>query len=112
MNRLPLRWIALLYGHLDLSLAASSGILEARDVIKMIMAGADAAMLCSTLLKNGIGRAAVILSDMEKWMGDHGYDFITRMKGIMSQKSCPAPEAFERANYMKVLGDYKGETTV
>jgi len=111
MHRLPLRWIAILYGQLKMSLAATGGVLEAQDAVKMIMAGADAVMVCSTLLKNGIGYAATLLADMEKWMTDHGYASVSSMKGIMSQKSCPAPELFERANYLKVLGDYKGETT-
>jgi len=104
--RLPLRWIAILYGKVRASLAATSGIHTGEDVIKAVMAGADSAMVCSALLKNGIGHVSAILKDVESWMDAHEYDSVEEMKGIMSQKKCPHPEAFERANYMKVLGSY------
>ena len=111
-SRLPLRWIAILYGQLTANLAATSGIHAARDVIKMIMAGADVTMVCSVLLTKGIDHAAQILKEVEEWLKAHGHDSISKIKGVMSQQSCPDPEAFERANYMKVLRDYKGETTI
>ncbi len=112
MTRLPLRWIAILHGQVKTSLAATSGILEARDVVKLLMAGADVTMVCSALLTKGIPYAAEILKDLEQWVQAHDYDSVAKIKGIMSQKSCPNPDAFERANYMKVLQDYKGEVTV
>ncbi len=101
--RLPLRWIAILHGHLKMSLAATSGVHSAQDALKMIMVGADATMLCSVLLKHGIDHVDVILEDMRQWMQEHGYESIQQMKGSLSQKSCPNPEAFERANYMRAL---------
>jgi len=104
--RLPLRWIAILYGRLQVSLAATSGIHNSEDVIKMLMAGADVTMLCSTLLKNGLGRMTQIEKEMVKWMEEHEYTSVGQMKGSMSQKSCPHPSAFERANYMKALKSY------
>jgi dihydroorotate dehydrogenase (fumarate) len=104
--RLPLRWIAILHGRIEASLAATSGIHTAEDVIKMLMAGADVTMLCSTLLKNGIGQIRKIESDLVRWMEEHEYDSVSLMKGSMSQKSCPHPAAFERANYMKALKSY------
>jgi dihydroorotate dehydrogenase (fumarate) len=104
--RLPLRWIAILYGRLPVSLAATSGIHNAEDVIKMLMAGADVTMLCSTLLKNGLGRMTEIEKEMVQWMEEHEYTSVGQMKGSMSQKSCPHPSAFERANYMKALKSY------
>jgi len=106
--RLPLRWIAILYGKLNASLAATSGIHNAQDVLKMIMAGADVTMLCSTLLKNGIDYTSDLLKDIEEWMSIHEYESIAQMKGSMSQQSCPDPDLFERANYMKVLQSYQG----
>ena len=104
--RLPLRWIAILYGRLQVSLAATSGIHTSEDVIKMLMVGADVTMLCSTLLKNGLGRMKQIEEEMVKWMEEHEYTSVGQMKGSMSHKSCPHPSAFERANYMKALKSY------
>jgi dihydroorotate dehydrogenase (fumarate) len=105
--RLPLRWIAILHSHVKASLAATSGIHSQEDVIKVIMAGADVAMIASELLKNGVGRVKEIVSGMEKWMNDNDYKSVSMMKGSMSQKSCAEPAAFERANYMKMLQSYK-----
>jgi dihydroorotate dehydrogenase (fumarate) len=105
--RLPLRWIAILYGKIKASLAATSGIHKTEDVIKVIMAGADVANLCSELFANGIDRISVMLKELEKWMTDNEYDSISTMKGSMSQKSVAEPSAFERANYMKALNSYK-----
>jgi dihydroorotate dehydrogenase (fumarate) len=104
--RLPLRWLAILYGQVKASLAATSGIHTAEDVVKAVMAGADVAMLCSVLLKNGMGHTAKILKELEAWMQAHDYESVKEMKGIMSQQKCAHPEAFERANYMKVLNSY------
>ena len=104
--RLPLRWIAILHGRLQVSFAATSGIHNSEDVIKMLMVGADVTMLCSTLLKNGLGRMKQIEEELVKWMEDHEYTSVSQMKGSMSQKSCPHPSAFERANYMKALKSY------
>lgn len=104
--RLPLRWIAILYSRINASLAATSGIHEAEDVVKVIMAGADVAMMCSVLLKNGPEHAAKVLKDLEAWMEKNEYDSIESMKGILSQKKCAHPESYERANYMKVLNSY------
>lgn len=105
--RLPMRWVAILYGHLKCSLAATGGVHSSQDVLKMVMAGADVTMLCSSLLKNGIGRVSEILKGMNEWMETHEYSSLNQMRGSMSQKSCANPEAFERANYMKVLQSYK-----
>lgn len=104
--RLPLRWIAILYGHLKCDLAATSGIHNAQDVLKMLMAGANATMLCSTLLKNGPQYMQQILTEMTQWMQEREYESVQQMQGSMSQKSCPNPQAFERANYIKVLESY------
>lgn len=104
--RMPLRWIAILYGRIQADLALTSGVHTATDVLKAMMAGASAAMLASELLQNGLGRVSEILSDLENWMESHEYDSIVQMKGSMSQLAIAEPAAFERANYMKVLSSY------
>jgi len=104
--RLPLRWIAILYGRLTADFALTSGVHSAEDVIKAVMAGASVAMTASELLKNGVGRIPEILSDLQVWMGEHEYKSIQQMKGSMSQQAVANPEQFERANYMKVLNSY------
>jgi dihydroorotate dehydrogenase (fumarate) len=105
--RLPLRWVAILYGKVKASLAATSGIHTADDVLKMLMAGADVTMMASALLKNGSQRITEILTQMNQWMLEHEYVSVAQMKGSMSQKSVADPSAYERANYMKVLQAYK-----
>jgi len=105
--RVPLRWIAILHGQVEASLAATSGVHEAEDALKMLMAGADVTMVCSTLLKKGMEHAGQILRDMEEWMEENEYDSVAQMKGSMSQKSAGDPAAFERANYMKALRSYR-----
>jgi len=104
--RLPLRWIAILYGRVGASLAATTGVASGRDVIKLVMAGADVTQVCSVLLRRGIGELSVMLGDMQAWMREHEYESLTQMKGSMSQKSVADPAAFERANYMKTLNSY------
>lgn len=104
--RLPLRWIATLYGRVKADLAATSGIHTAQDVIKMLMVGADITMLCSILLRNGIKHIRVIEQGICEWMEEHGYESVKQMQGSMSQKNCEDPSAFERAQYMRGLLTY------
>ena len=104
--RLPLRWVAILYGKIKANMAATSGIHTSDDVLKMIMAGADVTMLCAVLFQHGISKITGILEGVERWMEDHEYESIEQMKGSMSHKSVPEPAAFERANYMRVLKSY------
>ena len=105
--RLPLRWIAILYGRIRASMALTSGVHSAGDVIKAVMVGADVANVCSVLLERGIGAITELLDGMIAWMEEHEYESVAQMKGSMSHRSCPEPAAFERANYMKVLNSYK-----
>lgn len=105
--RLPLRWIAILYGRLKASLAATSGIHTADDVVKMLMAGANVTMMCSALLKHGPNHVKEVLGALDRWMVDHEYVSVKQMQGSMSQKSVADPSAFERANYMKSLQSYR-----
>jgi len=104
--RLPMRWIALLHGRINASLAATSGIHRATDALKMLMAGADVTMLCSVLLRRGIDHIRVIEREMLEWMEEHEYESVEQLKGSMSQKNCPDPPAFERAQYMRALETY------
>jgi len=105
--RLPLRWISILYGKISADLALTTGVHTATDVIKSMMAGAKVAMIASELLKNGYQRIPDILATMQAWMEAHEYVSIQQMQGSMSQQSVKEPAAFERANYMKVLGSYR-----
>ncbi len=101
--RLPLTWVGILFGRLKASLAATSGVHSAEDVIKLLMVGADVTMLCSTLLRNGVGHLKVIEQGIEEWMEKHEYESVDQMKGSMSQKRCADPSAFERAQYMRAV---------
>ncbi|MBI4732753.1 MAG: dihydroorotate dehydrogenase-like protein [Chloroflexi bacterium] len=105
--RLPLRWVAILYGQIKADLALTSGVHTAEDVLKSMMAGASVAMLASALLQKGIRHAAQILADMETWMNEHEYVSIQQMQGNLSQQNVKGTAAFERANYMKVLKSFK-----
>ena len=103
---LPLRWIAILHGRVPVDFALTSGVHTAEDMLKAMMAGAKVAMSASALLKNGIEYATLLLADLEAWMVEHEYDSIQQMQGSLSQESSGNDAAFERANYMKVLGSY------
>lgn len=105
--RLPLRWIAILYGRLQASLAGTSGIHSGQDVLKMLMAGADVTMMASALLRHGIGRLSEIESELVQWMETHEYESVAQMKGSMSQVNSADPSAFERAQYMKALTTFR-----
>jgi len=101
--RLPLTWIGILYGRIRPSLAATSGVHGPEDVVKLLMVGADVTMLCSTLLRNGIGHLEQIEEGVLEWMEKHEYESVQQMKGSMSQIRCPDPSAFERAQYMEAV---------
>jgi dihydroorotate dehydrogenase (fumarate) len=104
--RLPLRWVAILHGKLRANLAATSGIHRAVDVVKMLLAGADVTMLCSTIIRHGIPQIAMIERDLVDWLEEHEYESVAQIKGSLSQKNCAEPAAFERAQYMKALTGY------
>jgi dihydroorotate dehydrogenase (fumarate) len=105
-SRMVMRWIAVLFGRIQAGLAATGGAHTHEDAIKLIMSGADVVHLCSTLLLNGPKRLGEICRSMERWMEEHEYESVSQMKGSMSQRNCPNPAAFERANYMKVLHSF------
>jgi dihydroorotate dehydrogenase (fumarate) len=103
---LRLNWIAILYGQVKCDLALTGGVHTGADVVKSMMAGAKVAMMTSALLKKGIGYLDTVLTELLIWLGDHEYDSIKQMQGSMSRNAVPQPQAFERANYMKVLSSY------
>ncbi|MDZ7315826.1 MAG: dihydroorotate dehydrogenase-like protein [candidate division KSB1 bacterium] len=105
--RLPLRWIAILYGKVKASLAGTTGVHTAMDALKMVAAGADVVQVCAALLKNGPAYLGTILKGMEKWLEEKEYDSLSTLKGSMSQKAVAEPAVFERANYMKALNDFR-----
>jgi dihydroorotate dehydrogenase (fumarate) len=105
--RLPLRWIAILYGRIPLDLALTTGVHTYQDALKGVMSGANIVMMASELLRNGPGRIESMLAEMSQWMEERGYDSVTQMRGSMSQQNVADPAAFERANYMKTLQSWQ-----
>ncbi len=105
--RLPLLWIAILYGRLKASLAATTGVHTPEDVVKYLMAGADAVMTTSALLKQGVHHMSNLVYGLRTWLEQRDYASVQQMKGSMSQQKVANPSAFERANYIKILESYK-----
>jgi len=104
--RLALHWIGILFGRIRANLAATSGIYQATDVIKLVMAGADVTMLCSALMRHGIQHIQRVEMDVAAWLEKHGYKSLGEIKGVMSQKNCADPSAFERAQYVRGLSSH------
>ncbi|HJW38399.1 MAG TPA: dihydroorotate dehydrogenase-like protein [Candidatus Udaeobacter sp.] len=104
--RLPLHWIGILYGKVRANLAATSGIYQAQDVLKLVMAGADVTMLCSALMRYGITHIQRIEMDLVAWLEQHQHKSLHELRGVMSRQNCPDPSAFERAQYVRGLSSY------
>ncbi|HRZ52359.1 MAG TPA: dihydroorotate dehydrogenase-like protein [Candidatus Contendobacter sp.] len=107
--RLPLLWIAVLHGRLRASLGATRGVHTPVEIVKYLMAGADAVMTTSALLKNGVDYLTTLRDGLRTWMEMHRYVSVAQMKGSMSQRNVADPTAFERANYIKTLESYKSD---
>jgi len=105
--RLPMRWIAILYGRIRPEFAATGGIHKGQEVIKMLMAGAKITQICSALMRHGIAHIRDIENEMKHWMIEHEYESVKQMIGSMSQINCPDESAFERAQYMRAVQTYK-----
>jgi len=101
--RLPLLWIALLYGRVKASLAATHGVHSATEVVKYLLAGADAVMTTSSLLDKGVDHLGTLVDGLEQWLDHKGYDSVSQIKGRLSQQHIADPSAYERANYIKIL---------
>jgi dihydroorotate dehydrogenase (fumarate) len=104
---LPLRWVSILYGKIDADLALTSGVHNAQDVLKSMMAGARVAMLTSAILQDGYEVIPSILTDLQAWMETYEYTSIKQMQGSMSQRSVAEPAAFERSNYIRILNSFR-----
>jgi dihydroorotate dehydrogenase (fumarate) len=107
--RLVLRWMAILSGRLDVSLAATTGVHSAEEAIKLVLAGADVTMVASSLLQMGTGHLRTIVEGLRSWLWANEYKSVTQARGSLSQRSVPDPGAFERANYMKTLISYSSD---
>src|SRR3954469_18645498 len=105
--RLPLTWVAILYGRVPVDFAITSGIHTRDDVLKALMAGANVTMMASELLQNGTGRITQILRELQEWLEEREYSSLRQMIGSLSQQNVAEPLAFERANYMKMLAAYR-----
>jgi len=104
--RLPLRWIAILYGRVKADLALTTGVHSGGDIAKSILAGAAVAMTTSAVLLHGAKHAVTMLAELQQWMEEHEYASVAQMRGAMSQQSVTEPAAFERASYAKVLSSF------
>ena len=100
---LAMRWIAIVSGRTDLSLAASGGIHTVQDALKMLLAGADVLNLCSTLIINGPEQLSKIKSSLQDWMEQNEFSSVSELRGRLSQQFCDNPEALERANYVSMV---------
>ena len=104
--RLPLRWIAILYGRIHADLALTTGVHNGQDALKAVAAGASVAMMTSEILQNGIGRFGEILREMSLWLEEREYLSLNELHGSLSQLNVAAPAAFERANYIQIVRSY------
>ncbi len=104
---LRLRWLAILSGRIDADLACSGGVHSVDDAVKAVMAGASIVQMVSALLKNGPEHVQEVREGFSRWLDDHEYDSLEQMRGSMSHSRCPSPEAFERANYVRVLQGWR-----
>jgi dihydroorotate dehydrogenase (fumarate) len=105
--RLPLLWIALLYGKVNASLGATRGVETSVEIIKYLLAGADTVMTAAALLRNGPEYVAKLVAGLEAWMEERSFDSIAQLRGIMSHAKVADPLAFERANYIRILESYR-----
>ncbi len=104
--RLPLRWVAVLRGSVECSLAATSGIHTAEDALKLLLAGADVTMMASALLRHGPERLREVRDGIAGWLEEREYTGVEQMKGSVSQRAVPDRAVYERANYMRALTGY------
>ena len=104
--RLVLRWLAILHGRIDCDLAATTGVHEAGDAVKAILAGATVTMMASALLRHGPVRLTETRDGLEAWLAQREYASVDQARGSMSYQAVPDPSAFERAGYMQTLRSY------
>jgi len=110
--RLPLRWIAILRGQVRASLAATTGVHTGLDAAKVLLAGADVAMMTSALLRHGPGHVRTVERELTELLAERDHDSVAQLRGSMSRSSMPDPEGFERANYMRTLMSWSSRAQV
>ncbi|HEX9640329.1 MAG TPA: dihydroorotate dehydrogenase-like protein [Candidatus Krumholzibacteria bacterium] len=108
-SRLSMTWIAMLRGRIGAYLAATSGIHEVADLVKLLLVGADAAMLASAVYRHGPAHFTRLEAGLRDWLVEKDYASVGQMKGSLSRENCPTPEAFERVNYMRSLVAFSGK---
>jgi dihydroorotate dehydrogenase (fumarate) len=104
--RLPLRWIAILRPQLSASLAGTSGVHTAEDVIKLVLSGADAVMTASAVFRYGPEHFRALVNGLRSWLEDTAHNSVAAIKGMLSVRNCPDPSAFERANYLRAVTSF------
>ena len=102
-----LRWSAILYKKLDISLCASTGVNTHEDILKAMMSGADAVQMVTSLIQNGPNHIESVLKNLVEWMEEKEYISVEQMKGSISLHHTSNPAAYQRANYMRILTDYR-----
>lgn len=102
-----IRWIAILHGRVDCSLAITGGVHNVKDVLKALLAGADVTHMCSALLRRGPGHLAMVLRALEEWLDEREYESVAQLKGSISQRNATDSAAFLRSNYMRVLDSFQ-----
>lgn len=105
--RMPLHWIANLFGTVDCSLAASSGVHDGADALKLLLAGADVVMTTSALLQHGPEHLRVMDRFVRDWMLERDYESVAQLRGSVSRGKVPDPQVYERANYYQVLHSWR-----
>jgi dihydroorotate dehydrogenase (fumarate) len=105
--RLPLLWLAVLAGRVKASLAATTGVSTADEVIKYLLVGADVVMTTSSLLRSGIEHMTTLRAGLETWLRARDFASVDDARGLMSQRRIADPQAFERANYIRILQGYR-----
>jgi dihydroorotate dehydrogenase (fumarate) len=105
--RLRLHWVATLFGQIRGDLAATGGVHTVFDVVKALLAGARVVMMASALIQNGIGHLGQVRRELERWLGDNGWESVQRLQGLLSRRAVADPAVFERVNYMQIVTSYK-----
>lgn len=106
-NKEAIRFISILYGRVNLSFIGTGGVWTKEDILKFIFAGASGVQLVSALLKKGLKVVEELKKEIKEWLEEKEYSSLKECIGVLSQQKCPAPEVFERANYMKILLNYR-----
>lgn len=105
--RLRLRWLAILAGGFRGDLAASGGVHDALGALKAVMCGASVTQMVSAILRHGPERLTEVRDGLARWLTEHEYDSLAQARGSMTLETSPDPTAFERANYIRIVGSFR-----